>query len=119
MSEHPRERPAIHPIERISRRKSLFTIAVLALLGTSVSPAAAKNVKRRKRKSKRKSNQNAEEICQAQVVECQEMLFVLCQDRDDPAACEAPSLPCCQPLATCDATAMLDCFFAIATALTR
>jgi hypothetical protein len=90
-----------------SRRGSLLALggAGLAALTGSLGAAA-------KTKPGKLARKKVKEKCKAQVSQCTLVLGVACAVNDDPDACRAAFLPCCDFLATCNAGAMLDCQFA-------
>jgi hypothetical protein len=71
------------------------------------SAAGGKNAKTAKTKGKKKKGRR----CRAQVADCQDSMILACSAREDFEACQQLSFPCCDPLATCDATSMLECLF--------
>lgn len=88
-----------------SRRDSLLALGgagLAAALGDVAGAAAkAKSGKRRKKKCKNP--------CQAQVSQCTLVANLICNAGNDPDACKAQFLPCCDLLATCQAGEMLQC----------
>ena len=117
----PKERPMSgrtfqslfdRPGNDVFRRWPLMTIGttLAAAMNQSAIAAAPKNgIHATKNKKKRRK---CGRTCQEQVTNCQEAIRLTCSSTENSVACRQRSLPCCDPLATCDATAMLECLLA-------
>jgi hypothetical protein len=105
-----------HPPERnlgasLPRRAALQILSALAIAAGPVHARTAVAGQKSNRKARRKARRKAARICHAQVDECQELIVAICLDRPDPEECAAPTIPCCEFLAECDATSLLNCLF--------
>lgn len=90
-----------------SRRGSLLALSGVGLAAlTGAIGAAAKP------KPGKLARKKVKEKCKEQVSQCTLAFGVACAANDDPDACRAAFLPCCDFLATCNAGAMLECQFA-------
>ncbi len=97
------------PGNDVFRRRPIMTIGttLAAAMNQSAFAAAPKNGIHASKKKRKKCGRT----CQGQVTDCQEAFIIGCASYENAEACRQRSLPCCDPLATCDATAMLECLF--------
>jgi hypothetical protein len=94
--------------DRVSRGRPLVSIGTM-----SAAPARSRMALAAARKNGKNANKHKKQCgrtCQTQVANCQEFVIISCSDQADAEACRERALPCCDPLSTCDATAMLECF---------
>lgn len=92
--------------EVLSRRNSLGTLGVAALLAAMARPAttlAAKSDKKARRKARKLKTKK----CKKQEGPCRDFFTGVCEG--DPE-CE-PMIDCCASFSTCDADAALSCMF--------
>ena len=90
----------------ISRRRSLVALSAASIAALIGSPAAAKNKKSGSHNCKKKCKQR----CQTQVEPCRNVILSACANGGgDTAGCQQRLLPCCDPLATCDAGSAFQC----------
>jgi hypothetical protein len=85
-----------------TRRTSILAIGSAGL--AAASGLATGEAKKRKNKNQ---NKKAKQRCASQVAVCQELLTAACEQLPDCVV--ADFLPCCDPLATCQAGEAITC----------
>lgn len=98
----------------ISRRRSLITLgsAASALAALSVGATRETAIAGKGKKCRKRAQKKVKKTCRRQVSACQQAVDEGCAESvGDPEVCRELLLPCCDPLATCDAGASYACVF--------
>lgn len=89
----------------LSRRGSLRILGGAALASAIPTLGAAKDGKNSRKRRKKRVDQ-----CQGQLEQCRSFMELFREGNED---CEELPLPCCEPLARCDATEAFTCLFQV------
>jgi hypothetical protein len=89
----------------LSRRGSLRLLGAAAL----ASAVSASGVAKAGKKTQTRCQKRADP-CQGQLEQCRSYIVLFCEGNAD---CEKFSLPCCEPLARCDAAEAFTCLFQV------
>jgi hypothetical protein len=102
------------PISLTPSRRQTLGLALLSMAGlrqAAGTEAKSKNNKKRKRKEKcdRKVERAVADRCGQQIDFCIANVAPSCEDFDDPPACRAALIECCDLLGQCDLPAYATC----------